>query len=486
MASLVEIITANNTGDAPTSFIDDFTTNETAIDSAASFREIASLTFLTRNRQPGTVRKIRMKVPNGLADPDLTSIRIGFWNNNIIPSNFNGGQYTADIKGKFTLSAGTVETITLDTPVTIEDGTIVTIVVETTDIITGMFHATTSAFNLDSIFVDFDDTAATQRNFQGQGTQDPRVIPMELIMDPSNIQGMGDSIMEAYPNNRSYVNQQGVALITPDEQIIKFVADNYGWTYQNVGIAGERSDEGESRLARDVIRQKPKACVIQYGGNDWAANRTANEVFTSMSNMCDDLVANNIIPIVCSCTPFAPLTDVKSAIRRDYNSQLNGLAATHGAIVVQLDPILGQIRPSTGQLDDLQSAFAEPDTIHLSPLGNMTYANAIIAAIDHVVTLDESIAFSDSVLASKGVAVKQANIAESVAISDAVVATKLTAPVCGFTPTGFTSTGFAVCIPTGVPEVAESIGFSDAVTARASPFIFTEIMDLGDFEVEIV
>ena len=340
------------------------------------------LTFLTRNRQPGAVTKIRMKVPNSLGDADLTSIKIGFWNNNIIPDNFKEGQYTEDIKGKFTETAGTVETITLDTPITIEDGTIVTVVVETTGTITGMFHATTSSYQLNSTFVDTDHTTDTQRNFKGQGTEDDRYIPIELIMAPTNIIGMGDSIMEAYPNNRSYVNQQGVALITPDEQIIKFVADNYGWNYQNVGIAGERSDTGEARLARDVIRMNPRACVVQYGGNDLAANRTAAQMFTSMENICDDLVANNIIPIVCSCTPFAPLTDVKSAIRRDYNSQLNGLTATHGAIVVQLDSILGQIRPSTGQLDDLQSAFAEPDTVHLSPLGNMTYANAIIDALE--------------------------------------------------------------------------------------------------------
>ena len=125
------------------------------------------LTFLTRNRQPGDVTKIKMKVPNGLADPNLTSIKIGFWNNNVIPDNFKEGQYTEDIKGKFTETAGTEETITLDTPITIEDGTIVTVVVETTDTITGMFHATTSSYQLNSTFVDTDRTSRYSEKFQG-------------------------------------------------------------------------------------------------------------------------------------------------------------------------------------------------------------------------------------------------------------------------------------------------------------------------------
>ena len=207
-------------------------------------------------------------------------------------------------------------------------------------------------------------------------------------MTKPNIIMFGDSITEGYPPNRSYINELGVALISPTTQIIKKVADNYGWSYQNVGIAGETSLTGEGRIQRDVIDPLPKACIIQYGGNDWAINRTANEVFTSMSNMCDDLIAAGIKPIVCSCTPYAPLTDARSQIRRDYNALLDGLATTHNAIIVQLDSVLGKVRTSTGELDDLQDAYALGDNIHLNDAGSTAYANAIIERLDEVALED--------------------------------------------------------------------------------------------------
>jgi hypothetical protein len=301
----------------------------------------------------------------------------------------------------------------------------------------------------------------TTVNWQAQ-PQELDFIPMEAISDPPNIIGMGDSLTSGHSGNQSFVTQSASPSVNLSNQWTGMLADNYGWTWHNVGITGERLDQGITRFVRDVVRQLPKACTIWYGTNDLNFGKTANEMFASAGQMMDLCVANNIIPIILSATPYSSGSDALHAVRRDYNTQIESFAGSHGAIVINIDAELGVLRGSTGFNDDLNPLYNTGDG-HYTTAGYVKLVQVVTDTLN---------------------ALSNTPVAESITVSDSVLTTKITAPVCGFAVSGFTSTGFTICVQSGLRPVSESLTVSDVVSARGAPFVDAGILHLGDFEVD--
>ena len=329
-----------------------------------------------------------MKVPNELANPALSSIRIGVWNVNVPPYNFKEGVYSENLISKFTLSAGSIEDIIFDTPLlNVEDGSCLTVVVETTGIITGIFQAQQNPKNviistLGTSLIDFDGTGATQRNFRAQGVADARCLPLATLTDPPNVVAFGDSLASGYAQNISFVDVNILWFVDVGITWIKKVSDNYGWTYQNNSNGGETIAQSFGRFERDVINKLPKAVFILFGGADYLASSTADLMISGIKDILDECVSNNIIPIVLGSAPFTELADAKHTIRRDYNLQLEGFTSSHNAIIINLDSTLGVIRTSTGELDDLNPTYKHDNQGHWNEAGNTAVANKIIEIMD--------------------------------------------------------------------------------------------------------
>lgn len=103
---------------------------------------------------------------------------------------------------------------------------------------------------------------------------------------------------------------------------------------------------------------------IDFGGiadpNDPGQVAAAKATYLSnVTAILDALAAAGCKTVLGSINPGTGWSDTLSAIRRDWNTALAALCAarpSNQVLFINLDPVIGQIRPSTGELDD----FAYP------------------------------------------------------------------------------------------------------------------------------
>jgi hypothetical protein len=157
LSSIVSDISQQNSGTITSNLVDDQTTTLTIGTVGTTRNEFAALEHNSKNRQNGTLYGIRMKVPQGLSDPNFVSITAAAW------KPFTQGpttiftliSRTPDLTAKFTQPAGTVMDIIFDTPIAnFEEGGIITLVVESTGSITTMFDTQAGLNTISSVILD--------------------------------------------------------------------------------------------------------------------------------------------------------------------------------------------------------------------------------------------------------------------------------------------------------------------------------------------
>jgi hypothetical protein len=115
------------------------------------------------------------------------------------------------------------------------------------------------------------------------------------------------------------------------------------------------------------------AIFIHCGVNDVAANRTWSSIEADLDTIKAAVRSDQTL-VMDEILPWTAADDTKAALIRTYNTNLAVWATANDVILILCHDTMGQIRVSTGELDDLKTAYNKGDGIHLSQAGVDTMA----------------------------------------------------------------------------------------------------------------
>lgn len=198
---------------------------------------------------------------------------------------------------------------------------------------------------------------------------------------------IGDSIAAGHPTHHSFIENSLTSALA-DSPSYQLYTLNNKYIVQNMGIGSQTSTQINARFAADVVALKPKMVIINGGVNDIAGGSITKETFlanyTAMLNAC---IANDILPVVCKILPWTNGTNEQMQTRDDWMADLEALvnsATYNGAVWVDFDTAMGKNRVGgdAGNLWDLQTTpDYDNDGIHPTALGYAKMAEVIDAAI---------------------------------------------------------------------------------------------------------
>jgi lysophospholipase L1-like esterase len=166
---------------------------------------------------------------------------------------------------------------------------------------------------------------------------------------------------------------------------------NWQLTFRNVGIGGDRSVGGNSRMARDVLVHKPTAMTVDFGMNDGSYRAFGEDTFKpymdGLQGMANQAKAANIR--VAWVTP-QPLdnADPGTTALTGYNLTLEKFSAgaqtiaekNSGLFVDQFHPYLAVLDRARGQSPKYERITAG-DAVHPGPPGQALMAASILKGL---------------------------------------------------------------------------------------------------------
>lgn len=213
------------------------------------------------------------------------------------------------------------------------------------------------------------------------------IIPVEFTGFRPIFTCVGDSLISGpYTagggrRHTSYITNQSAAatfsLDYPDEHFAYFLSQELGIdAFQNLGFSSQRTSHIEARFAGDVAITLPRFIILEGGINDLYGGVGQSAYIanlTSIFNTCRD---NAIKCIYLGMYPADSATDVQAGNRRTWNAAAQTLTASYANVVyMDTDSVLGVTRGSTGELDDLNTAYAAGDALpHLNVAGQQALA----------------------------------------------------------------------------------------------------------------
>ena len=111
-----------------------------------------------------------------------------------------------------------------------------------------------------------------------------------------------------------------------------------------------------------------KNVFIHVGINDIAVGRTLGQVTAYMDNVASLVASAGATLFLDEILPWTGGTDAQAAVIREWNAYYAEWCDANDAILIRCHDRMGQIRPSTGEIDDLKTEFNH-DGIHLTKLG---------------------------------------------------------------------------------------------------------------------
>lgn len=203
-------------------------------------------------------------------------------------------------------------------------------------------------------------------------------LPIVCYMKTPDAVFIGNSIISGFNNHIAYISPFN-SFDNPPSTIPYKVSALKKWTYQNMGIGGETSNEVAARFEKDVVQLKPCYAVIECGVNDLGAGNTAEQFISNYKTMLELCRSNNIKPVIIRILPWTVGTNEQLQMRDNWNDQLSAFALNYNAVIVNADTVLGQFRPggSSGNLWNLKPEFTD-DGIHLTIAGNTALSNYIV------------------------------------------------------------------------------------------------------------
>lgn len=155
-----------------------------------------------------------------------------------------------------------------------------------------------------------------------------------------------------------------------------------GFEYQNWSLGGQAYNwinTVATSFAYSTYGLRPTAWILSAGINEiiglmrpWADTKTDLDAIRARIAIGDLWV--------CEVTPYTGGDDTVAATIRSFNTNLAAWCAENNAHLISTHDAMGQLRVSTGQYDDLATAYSS-DGLHLSLAGVQKMAQLIRAAL---------------------------------------------------------------------------------------------------------
>jgi lysophospholipase L1-like esterase len=357
-------------------------------DSGASRIEYFCNEMQTMQRQAGSIISVKLATSTGNQSSNITGVKIGWWRED--GANWDLVAYSEDISTQVKAAANnSIVDITFVTPVAgVAEYDRLSIVIETSALVTDVFRTCKGLHTVASSYTTTGAEVTADKDWSSE-TVSTEFVPIVCSMQAPQIISIGDSLTVGFPLNNNGIHPVETASTTfevtdPTTNIVKLVADNYSWTYQNLGDPGDATGELIRRYIWHIGDIKPRACIIWIGANDLSGGgETEENYFNRIYELINFCNSEKVIPILMNIHPAASswFTDSRSATRREFNDIIATLGTELGAIVIDTATVVAVIRLSTGELDDIDPVYAQ-DTVHYNPTGCAAIASAIISEID--------------------------------------------------------------------------------------------------------
>lgn len=192
---------------------------------------------------------------------------------------------------------------------------------------------------------------------------------------------MGDSHLCAHGNvlHRPF-RDGGVSGDTDGEPASYLRAAFPDLIFQNWAKGSTTWADGASIISQ-VAAAGARAVHCHFGVNDVSAGRTWAQIEADMDTVKAGLPSGTQL-FISEVLPWTSGNDTQAAAVRSLNANYATWCAANSATLIQCHDAMGQIRTSTGELDDLKTAY-DDDGIHLHvPDGIEAFTDIDIAALD--------------------------------------------------------------------------------------------------------
>ncbi len=336
----------------------------------------------TKIRENGYIENFKMYFTSKPAA--LTAFYFQVWRKGDSETAWNQ-VYSENVLSK--ISGGSINTITLTSPALVHEGDYVAVRwTASSDPGNFMFNAISSVAG-STYTISGSVPGSTSYDFT-TGTSGTDYAPINVFMQAPMFVTIGDSIVGGAQDWVSLIDDPSKTKpIYIRESTIAFqLGKSLGWSYQNMGIGGQKIAAIDTRFTDDVVNLKPKFVVINGGINDALHDPENITAFTnSWTSILDKAVNNNITPVVIRILPCQEITCSNAVMQivDNYNNALTALLASYPtAIVVDGANALGKYRSSgpSGNLWDLRTELTS-DGIHYTYAGKGVIAKLVVDAL---------------------------------------------------------------------------------------------------------
>lgn len=204
-------------------------------------------------------------------------------------------------------------------------------------------------------------------------------IPLDIYGNRPYLAASGDSL--ASGNNAApnfwYSWLYNVALLdvspggTETSEIWHQIqADYTDLEYQNHALGSMEWSWVLSTAVPYIVACNPHTVVIICGTNDIDNERTLFTTTAIMDQVKSALDAAGVRRMaICEVLPRTDFIDADAAKVREWNVEYASWAKSNGVQLISCHDAIGQIRVSTGELDDIATAYDSGDGIHMSTAG---------------------------------------------------------------------------------------------------------------------
>ena len=158
-------------------------------------------------------------------------------------------------------------------------------------------------------------------------------------------------------------------------------AKNKDWGYRNYALGSQTFAWVASTGVPAAVAAGATHIWIHCGVNDVNTSRTWAAVLADLATI-KAAIPSGVNLYISEILPWTNGTDPQAATVREWNENLAAWCSSNGARLVSCHDIMGQVRVSTGELDDLKTAYNQ-DGVHITQAGvyKLAYQFAPVAPV---------------------------------------------------------------------------------------------------------
>lgn len=179
----------------------------------------------------------------------------------------------------------------------------------------------------------------------------------------------GDSIMAGYNTGspwHTHYDALGISGTPTSDPMTSVQNAIPGLSYQNFCHAGTTWADAVGKVAA-INSAGSRAVIAAYGVNDISAGRLLSAIEADMNAFRAGLSPDKKL-FIREVLPWTAGNDTHAAATRSLNANYASWCAANDAILIRTHDAMGQVRASTGELDDLKTSYSL-DGVHLTSAG---------------------------------------------------------------------------------------------------------------------